>query len=93
MKKTGTIKGLRPRGHRINHPVPNLRRKKMNITIKINTDNAAFNENIGAMEETARILRDLANKIQSGIVDLESGASYKLRDANGNVVGTYEVKS
>jgi hypothetical protein len=47
--------------------------------IEINTDNAAFEDNEG--EEVARILRRLANEIESGLTDVN------LRDINGNLVG------
>ena len=56
------------------------------ITIKIKTDNAAFqdDDNLGFEHETARILRELADKIES------CKMPKSLMDINGNVVG--EVK-
>jgi hypothetical protein len=56
----------------------------MNITITINTDNAAF-ENMAGIE-VARILRKLADMIEDW-----PGANeftYGCRDANGNKVGS-----
>lgn len=53
------------------------------IKITINTDNAAFDEN--PKEETARILRTIAYKIQNGSEPITP------RDINGNKVGTFEV--
>jgi hypothetical protein len=52
------------------------------ITIKIKTGNAAFSEDCGgSLEyETARILRELANKIESG------SRPETARDINGNKV-------
>lgn len=66
----------------------------MNIIVKISTDNnEAFDTVMKEIDETTRILRTLADKIQTGIVDLEPGTIRKLLDVNGNPVGTYEVKS
>ena len=57
----------------------------MNITITLNTDNAAFEDDPGA--EVARILDDLKQKIgRWGIPD-----DMKLIDSNGNTVGKCEV--
>ena len=54
------------------------------IIIKINTSNAAFD---GSTEyETARILRELAGRIEDG------GEPEKLKDINGNTVGTVSYK-
>ena len=54
----------------------------MTITITIDTDNAAFEDNEGA--ETARILRQLADQIEA-----RPGCyGYNLHDFNGNKVGT-----
>jgi hypothetical protein len=61
----------------------------MEITIIINTDNAAFeDENEGA--EVARILRRLAREIYGG-VNLVPGCD-PLRDINGNQCGKVVVK-
>lgn len=59
----------------------------MTITIKLETDNAAFED--GSGREVARILRKLAVKIQDD--DLEALTGGKLMDVNGNSVGTWEV--
>lgn len=55
----------------------------MKIEIKFNTDNAAFDD-FG--NEVARILRDLAYKVE----DCENRCDfyYTLRDMNGNMVGS-----
>jgi hypothetical protein len=54
------------------------------VTIAISTGNAAFEGDYGY--ELARILRELADKFESGQEPL------KIRDINGNTVGsvTYE---
>lgn len=53
--------------------------------LKIETDNAAFTDSPKA--EIARILRETADKLESGVF------VNKLRDYNGNTVGSvdYEV--
>lgn len=56
----------------------------MDITIKINTDNVAFS---GGDFETVRILRELADKIESNGVEFVN-----LRDINGNKVGFVEFE-
>ena len=53
----------------------------MRIDIGIQCDNAAFEKN--PAEEVARILRELANRLNEGI-----GYCYQLRDLNGNNVGS-----
>ncbi len=58
----------------------------MTITITIETDNEAFNGDSGSQEiaqqEVARILNELASKI-------EQNACNGLRDINGNTVGCW----
>ena len=49
----------------------------------IDTANAAFDD--GAELETARILREIADKLDAG--ELENS----VRDFNGNKVGTFEL--
>ena len=64
----------------------------MDITITINTDNAAFGE--WPEQEAARILAALANKIRTEMdfSDKRVGANeFSLRDINGNTVGKMEV--
>jgi hypothetical protein len=51
------------------------------ITIKIKTSNAAFQDG-NKRTEVARILRDLASKLESGL------SPHKLYDINGNHVGS-----
>ena len=60
----------------------------MNITITINTDNAAFEYQAGL--EVARILRDLARQVQNW----PGRNKFRLScmDINGNKVGSLEVK-
>ena len=53
----------------------------MAITITIETDNAAFNDN-SDNQEVARILNELASKIERN----DCGG---LRDINGNTVGCW----
>lgn len=63
----------------------------MNITIKINTDNAAFGETSSeAAQEVANILAGLTD-ILIGASMLVEG-SIPLRDSNGNKVGQFTVK-
>ena len=58
----------------------------MKITIKIDTKNDAFQGgNNGG--ETARILRELADRISNE--QLSRHSNRNLRDVNGNVVGTF----
>lgn len=59
----------------------------MKMTITIQMDNAAFEDNQGG--EVARILRELASKID-GDSSLE-GVYYNLRDINGNKVGEMNI--
>ncbi len=54
-----------------------------NISIEMNTDNAAFEAECRA-EEVARILEKLAKKIRNG------SEGETLRDINGNTVGNYD---
>lgn len=54
------------------------------LTVQIETTNDAFFDDRGA--ETARILRELADKIENGADEV------MLRDYNGNRVGTAEFK-
>lgn len=61
----------------------------MNIVITINTDNAAF-VNQGLEAEVARILRDYARQLDDGLLNVSIGPR-RLRDINGDMVGTVEV--
>jgi hypothetical protein len=58
----------------------------MDFTVNINMDNAAFDE---PDEELARILKELASKLESSGIWADGIA---LRDINGNKVGNAEVK-
>ena len=53
----------------------------MKLTIKIEMDNAAFDD----PQEIYRVL-DQVGAVQNGNID-----SFKLRDSNGNTVGTVRV--
>jgi len=55
------------------------------ITITIQADNAAFEDNPGG--EVARILRKMARELANG---LEYNVK-NLKDANGNTVGRVEI--
>ncbi len=57
----------------------------MDITIKINTDNEAFTDNISG--EVARILRDVANKLETADLTEPYDARLTLLDINGNTCG------
>ena len=60
----------------------------MTVKIVIHADNAAFEDNEG--QETARILRDLAKRID-GHPHFSAGHDQALRDVNGNEVGYLTV--
>lgn len=63
---------------------PVWERTKMELIINITLDNDAFGETEGQKAyETARILRDFANKLES----TEDFSGQNLRDINGNKVG------
>jgi len=55
------------------------------VIIKINTDNAAFDEDYWA--EVAFILQELSSSLTGGL----SNGSRKIRDVNGNTVGSVVV--
>jgi len=55
----------------------------MQITINVNLDNDSFRENPNELNEI------LASQIPH---NLRPGDDGKLRDSNGNTVGSYEVK-
>ena len=54
------------------------------FALKIGLDNAAF-ESPGTASEVARILRDLADRIDTGCELVPS--EWRLRDINGNTCG------
>jgi hypothetical protein len=58
----------------------------MTITIKLKTDNAAFEQ--GDSQEVIRILRTVIDRISDGGVPYAKG---NLLDLNGNTVGTVKV--
>ena len=58
--------------------------KMENFTLNIETVNAAFDN--GSTEEIARILRQLAQRLENE--GMEAGQEFVLRDANGNKVGS-----
>ena len=60
----------------------------MTITITICTDNAAFEDD--PESEVARILAAYARQLADGLTNLSFAR--KLRDINGNTVGSVEVK-
>lgn len=59
----------------------------MTAKIEIQMDSAAFTHEPG--EELARILRKLADNLDGA--DITPADSNKLRDVNGNTVGTFTV--
>ena len=61
----------------------------MNISITINTDNAAFQENMTA--EVLEILRRLSLKIGRDEITISPHETSKIYDTNGNAVGKFEV--
>lgn len=60
----------------------------MQITITIDTSNAAFEDN-GVVHEVVKILRRLANRI---LDDRSIEMVTKVMDSNGNSVGTFDVE-
>lgn len=56
----------------------------MNFTLSFTMDNAAFEDEPAT--ESARILRDIAEKVEAG----HGGG--KIRDINGNSIGTWSVE-
>ena len=60
----------------------------MKFKLTITMDNAAF-EDANNGYEVARILRELANRIEG--MELTRGDSLSLRDSNGNTVGSVTV--
>lgn len=68
----------------------------MRVTITIDTDNAAFEDSLGY--EVARVLRKLADTFNahSALLDVDGEHlheldGHKLRDINGNTVGSVKV--
>lgn len=57
----------------------------MEATLTIRMDNAAFDDDLG---ELARILHELADKVEGGV---HVGDSFKARDLNGNTVGELTI--
>lgn len=64
--------------------------EEMNITITINTDNAAFRDK--SEREVSRILAVLADDFLGGPLDSFIRDGEILRDINGNVVGRVTIK-
>ncbi len=58
----------------------------MEAGLRIKMDNAAFEDDPG---ELARILRDLADKVENGVTD---GDQFVARDINGNKVLRSELQ-
>lgn len=67
--------------------VPHLRGTPMlRFTLRIDCENSAFDD--GVTPELARILRDLADRLEAG----ETSRHYRnLHDANGNPVGVFKL--
>jgi hypothetical protein len=62
----------------------------MDVTIRINCDNAAFIDDFTPTTELARILRELADKVD-GNKWFDDGYSMSIMDINGNSVGHLSV--
>ena len=60
----------------------------MRVTIKIDTDNDAFEEN-GEGTELGRILKELSNQVS--VAYIHPGIEAKISDLNGNKVGSFKV--
>jgi hypothetical protein len=61
----------------------------MTLTVKLNMDNDAFDTD---MAEAGRILRRLADDLECGIGSDPYDCNLKLRDINGNTVGTAVIR-
>ena len=61
-----------------------------NITITIRTNNAAFDDHESS--ETARILREIAVKLDGATWTIPSIDQQPLYDVNGNRVGAFKVR-
>ena len=60
------------------------------IRIEINTDNAAFDGD-GGRAEIARMLRDIADRVESGSIETDHEHLQGIRDINGNITGSFEL--
>lgn len=63
----------------------------MKLTINITMENDAFTDAPG--QEAARILRELADRLQAEVVTDSTSARFPLRDVSGNAVGQAVVRS
>ena len=59
----------------------------MTLTIRVELDNAAFEE--GGSEEVERILTNLCGRLPEPLD--QTGGEYSLHDANGNYCGSAEI--
>lgn len=59
----------------------------MRVLITIDCDNAAFESD--ALREVARILKTIVRDVSH----MDAPYDFKLRDVNGNTVGSFEVTS
>ena len=60
-----------------------------NLTVEIEMENAAFEDEYAAASELARILRDLARKAENGALWKNTTRVY---DINGNYIGSATVE-
>jgi hypothetical protein len=61
----------------------------MRLTVKLDMDNAAFDTD---MTEAGRILRELADTLETGISSDPYDTNLKLRDVNGNICGSAVIR-
>lgn len=61
----------------------------MKAKLEMRMNDSAFEQNPGA--EAARILRELAARVEQDNGDVKPGFIYTIRDANGNRVGIFEI--
>ena len=59
----------------------------MEFNLKVDMNNAAFDEDRFSCDELVRILRVVADKVSDGC------KSTDLRDINGNLVGTFDISA
>lgn len=67
----------------------------MAFRLEFKTDSAAFHDGDGNPEagfEIARILREIADKYDSGVWST-NGPALPVKDANGNRIGEYRLSS
>lgn len=68
-----------------------MKLESQTFILRINVENAMFTDNMPMGNELARILRELAKRIENDNAENLWGFQ-NVRDVNGNVVGQFAVK-